>query len=50
MKEIAPFRLGTVNQCMWRRQDTGVEERILLEPKAFAALRYWVDHGGRLVT
>jgi DNA-binding winged helix-turn-helix (wHTH) protein len=50
MKEFAPFRLDTVNQCLWRREDTGEDERILLTPKAFAVLRYLVEHVGQLVT
>src|ERR1700687_2719371 len=50
MKEFAPSRLDTVNQCLWRRRDTGEDERILLTPKAFAVLRYLVEHAGRLVT
>ena len=49
-KEFPPFRLDTVNQCLWRREECGGEERILLKPKAFAILRYLVDHAGRLVT
>ena len=49
MKEFAAFRLDTVNQCLWRRGDAD-DERILLTPKAFAVLRYLVDHAGRLVT
>ena len=50
MKEFSPFRLDTVNQCLWRRGDAGDGERILMTPKAFAVLRYLVDHAGRLVT
>jgi len=50
MKEFPPFRLDTVNQCLWRRKDNGEEERILLRPKPFAVLRCLVDHAGRLVT
>ena len=49
MKEFAPFRLDTVNQCLWRRGDAD-DQRILLTPKAFAVLRYLVEHAGRLVT
>ena len=54
-KEFDPFRLDTINQCLWRRNDEGRsdssnEERILLTPKVFAILRYLVDHAGRLVT
>jgi DNA-binding winged helix-turn-helix (wHTH) protein len=39
-----------VNQCLWRRGDSGQEERILLTPKAYAVLVYLVEHAGRLVT
>lgn len=38
-------RLDTVNQCVWRG-----EVRISITPKAFALLRYLVEHPGRLVT
>src|ERR1700723_468611 len=50
MKEFHPFRLDTVNQCLWRRQDSGEEERVLLKPKPYAVLLYLADHAGRLVT
>jgi predicted ATPase/DNA-binding winged helix-turn-helix (wHTH) protein len=50
MKVFAPYRLDPVNQCLWRRDDTGVEERILLAPKAFEVFAYMVEHAGRLVT
>jgi DNA-binding winged helix-turn-helix (wHTH) protein len=50
MKVFAPFRLDVVNQCLWRRGDTGQEERILMTPKAYAVLVYLVEHAGRLVT
>ncbi len=49
MREFPPFRLDTVNQCLWRG-DGAAEERILLAPKAFGVLRYLVEHPGRLVT
>jgi predicted ATPase/DNA-binding winged helix-turn-helix (wHTH) protein len=49
VKEFPPFRLDTVNQCLWRGESLA-EERILLAPKAFAVLRYLVEHPGRLVT
>src|SRR6266581_465418 len=48
MREFPPFRLDTVNECLWRGEG-GVEERILLPPRAFAVLRYLVEHPGRLV-
>ena len=50
MKHFGPFRLDTVNQCLWRDQDTGGEERLLLPPKAYAVLFYLLEHPGRLVT
>ena len=50
MKEFPPFRLDTVNQCLWRRGDAPDDERVLLTPKAFAVLRHLVEHAGRLVT
>jgi len=49
-KEFPPFRLDTINQCLWRRGDAGEDERVLLTPKAFAVLGYLVEHAGRLVT
>ncbi|HXO32417.1 MAG TPA: AAA family ATPase [Candidatus Acidoferrales bacterium] len=49
MKEFPPFRLDTANQCLWRT-DAGIEERIRITPKAFAVLRYLVEHAGRLIT
>src|SRR5271166_4164333 len=50
MKEFPPFRLDLVNQCLWRHSDGADEQRILLTPKAFAMLRYLVEHAGRPVT
>src|SRR5260370_37761582 len=50
MKEFPPFRLDTVNQCLWRHRTKQADERILLTPKAFAVLRYLLEHPGRLVT
>ena len=50
MKEFPPFRLDTVNQCLWRSGTGGRDERVLLTPKAFAVLRILVDHAGRLVS
>jgi len=50
VKEFRSFRRDTVNQCLWRHSDCGEDKRVPLEPKAFAILRYLVDHGGRLVT
>lgn len=45
MKVFQPFRLDTVNHCLWR-----ADERVALTPKAFDVLRYLVEHAERLVT
>ncbi|MEQ1886072.1 MAG: AAA family ATPase [Bryobacteraceae bacterium] len=45
MQSFGPFRLDATNQCLWHET-----ARISLAPKAFAVLRYLVDHPGRLVT
>src|SRR5262245_54681757 len=45
MKLFQPFRLDTVNRCLWRG-----DERLLPTPKAFDVLSYLVDHRMRLVT
>ncbi|HEV8713030.1 MAG TPA: hypothetical protein VGX03_09405 [Candidatus Binatia bacterium] len=37
------FRLDPENQCLWRGR-----RRVTLTPKAFAVLRYLVEHSGRL--
>lgn len=50
MREFPPFRLDTINQCLWRRCEHAEDQRILLTPKAYAVLRYLVDRAGRLVT
>jgi DNA-binding winged helix-turn-helix (wHTH) protein len=45
MKVFQPFRLDTMNHCLWR-----AEERVRLTPRAFDVLRYLVEHAERLVT
>src|SRR5258708_37358573 len=45
MKLFGPFRLDTVNHCLWR-----AEARMPLTPKAFDVLRYLVERSDRLVT
>jgi DNA-binding winged helix-turn-helix (wHTH) protein/energy-coupling factor transporter ATP-binding protein EcfA2 len=50
MAELSPFRLDPANQCLWRRTDTGGEERILLTPTEFGVLDHLVEHAGQLVT
>ena len=50
MMEFFSFRLDTLNQCLWRRTDSDEDERIRLQPRPFALLRYLVENPGRLVT
>ena len=50
MREFPPFRLDSVNQCLWRHCDSSEDQRVLLTPKAYAVLLYLVDRAGRLVT
>jgi len=45
MKAFQPFRLDTVNHCLWRG-----DERVPLTPKAFDVLRFLVEHADRVVT
>jgi DNA-binding winged helix-turn-helix (wHTH) protein/tetratricopeptide (TPR) repeat protein len=45
MTVFQPFRLDTVNRCLWRG-----DERVPLTPKAFDVLSYLVEHRARLVT
>jgi predicted ATPase len=45
MKVFSPFRLDTLNHCLWRG-----EERVPLTPKGCDVLRYLVEHADRLVT
>jgi DNA-binding winged helix-turn-helix (wHTH) protein/tetratricopeptide (TPR) repeat protein len=50
MKVFPPFRLDTVNQCLWRSTEDGGEERITLKPKTYSILAYFLDHPSRLVS
>jgi DNA-binding winged helix-turn-helix (wHTH) protein len=45
MKHFYPFRLDAENRCLWRDNT-----RVPLSPKAFALLRYLVEHPGRLLS
>ena len=49
-KAFPPFRLDTINQCLWRSTKGGAEERITLKPKTYSILAYFLDHPGRLVS
>jgi predicted ATPase/DNA-binding winged helix-turn-helix (wHTH) protein len=42
---LGPFRLDEANECLWHEK-----RAISLRPKAYAVLRYLVQHPGKLVT
>src|SRR2546425_3356845 len=44
-RQGAPLRLDSANEWVWHG-----EQRLQLTPKAFAVLRYLLDHPGRVVT
>src|SRR5438876_3607166 len=44
-RQSVPLRLDVANEWVWQG-----EQRLQLTPKAFAVLRYLMDHPGRLVT
>ncbi len=50
MLEFHAFRLDTMNQCLWKRADSGEVECIRVAPKPFSLLRFLVQNAGRLVT
>ena len=50
MKHFPPFKLDTVNQCLWRRANLDAEDRLMLTPKAYGVLKVLVENSGRLVT
>src|SRR5271157_1438238 len=50
MVEFPPFRLDTVKVCLWRRNAGADDEYISLAPKAFAVLKYLVEHAGQVVS
>lgn len=49
MREFPPFRLDSINQCLWRRCECAEDQRVPLTPKAYAVLAYLVNRAGRLV-
>ena len=50
MKEFGPFRFDASNQCLWREDGSGNDERIVLTPTEFGVLDYLIEHPGRLIT
>jgi DNA-binding winged helix-turn-helix (wHTH) protein/tetratricopeptide (TPR) repeat protein len=49
MSRFPPFRLDTLNHCLWKEDAQGKSEPVGLAPKTFDVLRHLVESGGRLV-
>ena len=49
-KAFPPFRFDASNQCLWRSTQDGAEERIVLKPKTYAILAYFLDRPNSVVT
>ena len=50
MIEFPPFRIDTLNQCVWRSAPGEPDHPVALTPKAFSVLRYLAEHRSRLVS
>ena len=50
MSQHSPFRIDPVEECLWRTDRAGGEERVHLAPKAFQVLHYLLSHPGRIVS
>ena len=50
IKSFPPFKLDTLNHCLWRSQAEGDDIRVPLTPKAYDLLNYFLDNADRLVT
>lgn len=50
MSQHSPFKIDTVEQCLWRIDGAGGEERLHLAPKAFQVFHYLLSHSGRIVS
>ena len=50
IKSFPPFKLDTLNHCLWRSQAEGNDIRVPLTPKSYDLLNYFLDNADRLVT
>ena len=50
MSQHSPFKVDPVQQCLWRTDGAGGEERLHLAPKAFQVFHYLLSHPGRIVS
>lgn len=50
LKSFPPFKLDTVNHCLWRSDAEGNDIRVALTPKSYDLLIHFLDHAGRLIT
>jgi DNA-binding winged helix-turn-helix (wHTH) protein len=50
IKSFPPFKLDTLNHCLWRSEAAGNDIRVPLTPKSYDLLNYLLDNADRLVT
>ncbi len=50
IKSFPPFKLDTLNHCLWRSEAEGNDIRVPLTPKSYDLLNYFLDNADRLVT
>ena len=50
VKSFPPFKLDTLNHCLWRTEAPGNDIRVPLTPKSYDLLNYFLDNADRLVT
>ena len=50
MSHHSTFKIDPVQQCLWRTDGAGGEERLHLAPKAFQVFHYLLSHPGRIVS
>jgi DNA-binding winged helix-turn-helix (wHTH) protein/tetratricopeptide (TPR) repeat protein len=50
VKSFPPFKLDTLNHCLWRSEAEGNDIRVPLTPKSYDLLNYLLDNADRLVT
>jgi DNA-binding winged helix-turn-helix (wHTH) protein len=50
MSQHSQFKIDPVEQCVWRLDGAGGDERLHLAPEAFQVFHYLLRHPGRIVT
>lgn len=50
IKLFPPFKLDTLNRCLWRSEADSNDIRVPLTPKSYELLNYFLENADRLVT